>query len=116
MLPTAAASWPELLDRLAAKGVLDPTDDDILRAAEELADRLDVEGALESAPEPARAAVVAALTIAKRLGRPEWWERLSLEEAVRLAKKHAPEVAGLMVKYPRLTVRILGWLKWRLTR
>ncbi|MCI4408599.1 MAG: hypothetical protein JHC26_05870 [Thermofilum sp.] len=57
VLPALALNNDKLVEKLAQKKKLDPSTDDILEAAEELADSFDPESTLRYAPTPLRAII-----------------------------------------------------------
>ena len=111
-LPLSVLMWDRAIDRLAEKGIVDPTDDDILEVMEELADEINVYESFKSAPKSVKSAICVAMKIAKRLGKREWFERLTYEEVLKRAKKRGMnELTEYLVKYPRLCEKLIDWVR-----
>jgi len=117
LLPTLAAGSDSLVEKLAEKGLADPAPEDILAAAEELADRFDVEEALARAPPPLRALVELGLALASASLDGRALQKLT-PEGVReyAARRGNPELLGYLERYPRLSAKVIGWLRVRLER
>ena len=117
VLPALAVGSDRLVERLAEKGALDPTTDDILEAAEELADSFDPEAALAHAPAPLRALVEAAFVIASMGLTRDKLERLTYQKVLEHAERRGNrELLHYLERYPRLSERVILWARSRLER
>jgi len=110
-LPTALMMWDRAIEKLAEKGITDPTNEQILETLEELADEIDLNASLASAPRPVRLAVLSALSLGKRFWKPEYAEKFTYEKLLEYARKHEPQVYEYMRKYPRLSRKIIEWVR-----
>ncbi|MEM3943853.1 MAG: hypothetical protein QXJ59_07185 [Thermofilaceae archaeon] len=100
----------EVLEELARRGCTDPALDDVLSILEERSERVDFGAALSAAPAAVQALVASGLIIARRLGGGR--VELSRERLVEYARKRGvEEVAQLLEKYPRLSGRLVEWLR-----
>ena len=109
------ALWPEILDRLIDKGLVDPTEEDILETIEELADLVNVENSFNSAPEPVQTIVLGGILAARRIGRRDWFEKMSYEKVLEQARKrNLRKIEHYLVKYPKLSAKIIDWLREKL--
>jgi hypothetical protein len=114
----ATYSWDEAQRLLAERG-LDPDTDAILSVLEELADRIDLDSALSSADPNTRRLVGGVLALvfglAKRFAPREWIEKLTYENALRKARERGvDEVVKYLDKYPKLSSRIIDWIRSKL--
>jgi len=117
VLPALALNNDKLVDKLAQKKKLDPSTDDILEAAEELADSFDPESTLSYAPAPLRAVIEGAFVIASMSLTREKLEKLTYQKILEYAvKKDNKELVHYLEKYPRLSEKVILWVRSRLER
>ena len=114
----AVYSWDEA-QRLLVERNLDPDTEAILGVLEELADRVDFDSALSNADENTRRAVRGvlslALGLARRFAPREWIERLTYNNVLAKAReRELNEVVKYLEKYPRLSSRLIDWLRSKL--
>jgi hypothetical protein len=114
----AACNWDEAQRLLAERGP-DPDTEAILGVLEELADRVDFDSALSSADENTRRVVTGvlslALGLARRFAPREWIERFTYSNVLAKARERGlDEVVKYLEKYPRLSSRLIDWLRSKL--
>jgi hypothetical protein len=116
-LPALAVDCDALVEKLAERGVTDPTPDDVLSAAEELADRFDPELALRAAPPAIRAAIEFALALASMGATRDKLERLTYRGVRDYAlEKRNLELLRYLDAYPRLSEKVILWARSRLEK
>jgi hypothetical protein len=113
---TVASNWDEVQYRLLEKR-LEPTADNILSVLEELSDKIDVGASIENADDNTKRIVGGMLSLgialAKRIRR-DWLEKLTYENVVKQAeKRNMTELLNYLRKYPRLTSKIIDWVRER---
>lgn len=115
----AAVVNPKIMDRLA-EATEDPSDEDILAVVEELADEVarDIDAVIYGyTPKPLQLIVLGAIATARRLGKRSWFERLTYENILHEARMRGLEnIERYLVRYPKLTTRIIDWLREKLLR
>jgi KaiC/GvpD/RAD55 family RecA-like ATPase len=106
-----------VLDKLAEWGVEDPSPRDALRAVEEVyGDSVDIEEAYRHLPEKLRVVVDAAISLARRIAKREWIEKMTYENVLALAEKRGLEkLRETMQLCPRLSRKVIEWLKSRVS-
>jgi len=113
---TVASNWDEVQYKLLEKR-LEPTTENILSVLEELSDKIDVGASLESADDNTKRVVGGMLslgiTLARRIRR-DWLEKLTYENVVKQAeKRNMTELLNYLRKYPKLTSKIIDWVRER---
>jgi hypothetical protein len=117
LLPLLAAESDALVDALAARGLTDPAPEDVLAVAEEMADRVDLDRALQRAPPPLRALVELCFSLASAGLGGEALEKLTPEGVRGYALESGNrELLSLLDRYPKLSARVIAWLRARLAR
>ena len=115
MLPLAADT-DAVAEVLARRGILEPTDEDVLDAIDALADTIDIDMAYRKAPLGVRALIDGAFIAVKRLAKPEWIQRLTYEEALRVAREKGKErLAYMLERWPNLSKKVIEWVRARLS-
>lgn len=106
----------KVLEGLARRGVTDPSLEDVLLVVEEdLGGRLPVAEIYAAAPRAVKLLVAGAVIAARRLGRREWFERLTPEAAAEAARRcGAEEFARLVERFPRTSAALIEWLRGEL--
>lgn len=109
------ATWPELLDKLIEKGLENPSEEDILETIEEMSSYINVDNSFKSAPEPLKTIIIGGLIAAKRIGKKEWFEKMSYEKVLELSRKRGlKKVEELLIKYPNTCRKIIDWMRSKL--
>ena len=115
MLPLAADT-DAVAEELARRGILNPTDEDILDVLDSMADTIDLDAAYRRAPMGVRALIDGAFIAVKRLAKPEWVERLTYEEALRVARERGKQrLAAMLERWPNLSRKVIDWVRAKLS-
>jgi hypothetical protein len=115
---TSAEMWDEVGMRLSEKGLEDPSTDDILAVLEDMSDKVDFDKSIEYAKSAGLAGRVAetmlsiGIRIAKRFANRELIQKFTYDKVLEQAKKrNIDKVVNYLVKYPRLTRKMIDWLR-----
>jgi len=108
---------PVVLDKLAEKGITDPDDDVVLDVVEEVyGDSVDVEAAFNNAPQHIQVAVLSVIALARRLGKREWFGKLTYENVLEVVRrKGLRDIEEFLIRYPRLSRKVIEWLRTRVS-
>ena len=108
---------PVVLDRLVEKGITDPDDAAVLDIIEEVyGDSVDIESSFNNAPQHIQVAVLSVIALARRLGRREWFEKLTYENVLGAVRKRGlRDIEEFLVRYPRLSRKVIEWLRRRVS-
>jgi len=116
---TAISCWGEGLKMLASRGS-EPDADAVLELLEEHADSIDVSRSIgsecgASVKSVAIAMLEAVIGIAKRVAPRELVEKLTYENALAQAEKRGlAEVLSYLKKYPKLSRKVIDWVRAKL--
>ena len=115
---TSASMWGEVQQKLAEKGIDDPSTDDILSVLEEMSNLVDFDKSIEYAKQAGTAGRVAeamlgiAVNVAKKFASRELVNKFTYEKVLEQAsKRNLDNVVSYLTRYPKLTRKLIDWLR-----
>ena len=113
-----ALGWDEVIRWFARTGA-EPTRENLLAAVDELSDAVDIDRAIGSSGSPTSRVVLEVVDsvagLARRLLPRETLERLTYENVLEQARRRGmAEVVEYMTRYPRISRKVVDWLRSRL--
>jgi hypothetical protein len=115
---TSASMWSEVQQKLADRGIEDPSTDDILSVLEEMSDLVDFDKSIEYAKQAglvgrvAEAMLGISVSIANRFASRELVQKFTYEKVLEQAsKRNLDNVVSYLTRYPKLTRKLIDWLR-----
>jgi len=106
---------PMVLNKLAEKGITDPDDELVMDVIEEVyGDNVNIDESFNNAPQHLQITVNSIIVLARRLGKKEWFEKLTYENVLEQARKRKlDDIVRFMTRYPKLSRKVIEWLRNR---
>jgi hypothetical protein len=118
---TSASMWSEVQQKLAERGLEDPSTDDILSVLEEMSDLVDFDKSIEYAKQAgivgrvAEAMLGIAVSIAKKFASRELINKFTYDKVLEQAsKRNLDNVVSYLTRYPKLTRKLIDWLRGKI--